>query len=235
MSPSKPGKPARHGLPFTTEDDQAIRDGAAKGLFHRQVAEQLQRTKHAVELRARRIGVSFYTPEKQRLSAIRAVQTRNPENHSRGMREKRWTPERRAAMAERMRRLYAEGLTGNFGCKGLKRSPEAVARIKAGALRSHAEKPRPNSLHWLPDHKIHRYEYLRRKLGLERARLTMRAELAAERAAANAAAAAAEAARLASMTPFERQLERARKFGITERPRLVANDLTFSPVGCALA
>lgn len=45
---------------------------------------------------------------------------------------------------------------------------------------------------------------------------------------------AAEAARWAALTPFERTLERARKHGITERPRLVANEPSYSLTGDSL-
>lgn len=205
---------------WTEAEKDRLRELAGQGFGLRAIAAELGRSYGSVKERAHVMGVTYSVELKRELvrEATKAAAAR-PENRRRLVEQCRANA-RKPEQIERARAL------GRWATANILRDPEVKARNRAacgeGSRRYHAAR-----MAWLPHAKRQRYASLRSMHSAATAKEMILAELAAEKAA--------EVARIAALTPFERQLERAKKVGFIERPRLVANDYSYSLIGSSLA
>lgn len=213
---------------WTPERVQFLRDKLAVDFTGYEIAAELGCSINALRVKMNKLGL--HVSEAARSRGTSAAGKRRWSDPARRRRYnealyRAWqSPEAEARRARAA--AYARSQWSDGTIKGYVRTPETRRR------QSEAQKAAIRAkFAWLPDELRPFYKRLRGRLGnVEAKRLTL---IEIDRRKQEAIA--AEAARIAAMTPWERQLERARKFGIVERPRFAANDLTFSPVGCALA
>lgn len=191
---------------WTPEEDATLADLLAQGLGSVEIGSRLTRTPKAVIDRARKIGVNF-DAEACKRRRIEQLRRLQYGAEFRAMRQANAAKKWTPESRAAMAEWARKHRAADLAA--IARSPEGKARSGALMKRHLAAK-----LAWCPEELRAEYRRLLKTYSAKVARQKIEAK----------------------MTPFERQLSRVRGGArIEARPVLVANDLGYSPIGCALA